>query len=74
MNGLDAWLILMSIGCMALFQRKAMRGKHREKIVVSVLLLLALSLTLFLLIFPEVPGPTDWMIVVFESLHLPTVR
>lgn len=74
MTGLEIFLIWISIGCVALLQRKAKRGKVKETFIVSVLLLLSLGLSLFLFIFPKVTGPTEWMITVFESLHLPTVK
>lgn len=70
MTVLEAYLTFASIGCIVFFQRNTIRGNNKETNMVRVLLLFTFILSILLLIYPELPGPTSWINHFISTLNI----
>ncbi|WP_284645505.1 hypothetical protein [Paenibacillus silviterrae] len=67
MKWLNVLGLLATVGMMTLYEWPRIRGK-REKWTYGILTLLGLQLSILLMFFPEMPGPTELIDALYSPL------
>ncbi|MFD0677546.1 MULTISPECIES: hypothetical protein [unclassified Paenibacillus] len=68
MNGNSVWILGIIGGLMWWIDRKALKNEKRASLIYLGLLGLSGSISLILVFYPEMPGPTQWIDALYKPL------
>ncbi|MCR8634316.1 hypothetical protein [Paenibacillus radicis (ex Xue et al. 2023)] len=68
MNGNSVWILGIIGGLMWWIDSKALKSEKRASLIYLGLLGLSGSISLILVFYPEMPGPTQWIDALYKPL------